>query len=303
MLKQIALSIPAIGRLFKQRNDLLVEKEKLRQAFQNLGTNHSNLLLEREMGWPHGGDGKNQTIDSGRNVTEGYFRGQGLEFGPLKGYVLDHPLFKEALELIRGRTLCTLEKIANLFLLITFYLPKIKDGNIIEFGSYRGGMAIFMAFLSKKLNRHYRLYALDTFTGMPESDASKDLHKKGDFADADLNEIQNYARSLNLDNLHLVPGLFEDTFSAIASLQAPFNLVHLDCDIYDSLKYSYNAVKHYMVPGGYLVFDDPLFGTCLGAFQAVEDEVIRKDGLSAEQVYPHLVYRYPPLVSKPAARD
>jgi hypothetical protein len=45
--------------------------------------------------------------------------------------------------------------------------------------------------------------------------------------------------------------------------------------------------------GGYIVFDDPLFGSCLGAFQAVEELLIRRDGHSAEQVYPHLLYRYP----------
>ena len=108
-------------------------------------------------------------------------------------------------------------------------------------------------------------------------------------------KLKTIADQLDLDNLEWVPGLFEETFSDIARIHAPFVLAHIDCDIYDSMKYSYNAVKHFMVPGGYIVFDDPLFGTCLGAFQAVEDEVIRKDGLSAEQVYPHLVYRYPPL--------
>jgi hypothetical protein len=41
------------------------------------------------------------------------------------------------------------------------------------------------------------------------------------------------------------------------------------------------------------VFDDPLVSSCLGAFEVIESLVIRRDGLYAEQVYPHLVYRTP----------
>ncbi|MGC8908947.1 MAG: hypothetical protein ACP5M0_16110 [Desulfomonilaceae bacterium] len=44
-----------------------------------------------------------------------------------------------------------------------------------------------------------------------------------------------------------------------------------------------------------MIFDDPLYGSCLGAFEAVEELVIRNDGLHAEQAFPHLVYRYSPL--------
>ena len=53
-----------------------------------------------------------------------------------------------------------------------------------------------MAFLSKKLNRPYKIIALDTFTGMPEADPSIDYHSQGDFSDVDLSEIKNYCRPI-----------------------------------------------------------------------------------------------------------
>lgn len=50
-----------------------------------------------------------------------------------------------------------------------------------------------------------------------------------------------------------------------------------------------------MSAGAHIVFDDPLHGSCLGAFDAVQELLIRELGLTAEQGYPHLVFRYPAL--------
>jgi hypothetical protein len=46
-----------------------------------------------------------------------------------------------------------------------------------------------------------------------------------------------------------------------------------------------------MVPGGYMVFDDATYSSCLGATEAVETLAIRRDGLNSEQIYPHFVFR------------
>jgi hypothetical protein len=46
-----------------------------------------------------------------------------------------------------------------------------------------------------------------------------------------------------------------------------------------------------MMPGGYIAFDDACFSSCLGATEAVEEFLIRRDGLHAEQIYPHFVFR------------
>jgi hypothetical protein len=46
--------------------------------------------------------------------------------------------------------------------------------------------------------------------------------------------------------------------------------------------------------GGYVILDDALHGSCLGALQAVEDWIVETN-VRAEQAYPHLVYRYPPI--------
>ncbi len=68
-------------------------------------------------------------------------------------------------------------------------------------------------------------------------------------------------------------------------------LAHIDCDILPSVRYSYEAVRPHMVEGGYLVFDDATMSSCIGATEAVEDLLIRRDGLNSEQIHPHFVFR------------
>ena len=179
----------------------------------------------------------------------------------------------------------------NLFLIMRFFLSRIPRGNIIEFGSYRGGNAIFMAFLAKHLYPGIQVYALDTFEGMPDTDKQVDAHSRGDFAGVDLPELQKYAGKLDLDNLHFIKGLFENTADAVLVNAAPISLAHIDCDIFSAVKYSYECVKEKMVPGGYFVFDDATVSSCIGATEVVEDLLIRRDGLNSEQIYPHYVFR------------
>ena len=68
-------------------------------------------------------------------------------------------------------------------------------------------------------------------------------------------------------------------------------LAHIDCDIYSAVAYSYDVVKPRMAAGGYIALDDACFSSCLGATEAVEELLIRRDGLHSEQIYPHFVFR------------
>jgi len=235
----------------------------------------------------------------GRNVLDGAFRSWGLEFGSLKELVFNDPLYQEAERLVQSRTLIPRPKLANLYLLIRCFIPRLQLANIIEFGSYRGGSVVFMGFVAKSLGMSLQVYGLDTFSGMPQADARIDLHGSGDFGDADIEEIREFVTRAELHNVHFVPGLFQDTAEELLNRVGPIALAHIDCDIESAVTYAYNVVKPFMVPGGYIVFDDPLQGSCMGALQAVENCVVRRDGLHAEQAYPHLIFRYPPLVSEP----
>jgi hypothetical protein len=108
-----------------------------------------------------GGDG----LRHGRSPRDGYVRGWGLEFGGLASAVLADPLYRECYDLAEGRTIQATACRMNLYLLVRYYLPRLGSGAIVEFGSYRGGSAIFLAALCQRLGLDIKVYGLDTFAG------------------------------------------------------------------------------------------------------------------------------------------
>jgi predicted O-methyltransferase YrrM len=230
-------------------------------------------------------------IRNGRNVGEGYLRGWGLQFGDLRSCVRRDPLYRAAYAAASDRTIMSEDNRLNIFLLLRFFLGGLPPGHIIEYGSYRGGSAIFMAHVAKKLHPGMKIYALDSYEGMPETDKQVDAHNAGDFADVDLDRLKARIKALQLDNLELVKGRFEDTHDQVMRSAGTIRLAHIDCDIASAVKFSYEGVKPHMVQGGYIVFDDATVSSCIGATEVVEDTIIRRDGMNSEQIWPHYVFR------------
>lgn len=229
---------------------------------------------------------------NGRSVIEGYLRSVGLQFGDLREMISKDRLYLDACGASAGRSIISEDNRMNLYLLIKYFLPRIPAGDIIEFGAYKGGNSIFMAYLARELGLESTVYSLDTFSGMPETDLTIDVHKKGDFDDVDYDELENHChRTLQLTNLKLIRGLFSDTAEKVVAESGDFSLVHIDCDIRSAVEESYESVKQHMVNGGYIVFDDALFSSCLGATEVVENTLIRRDNLNSEQIFPHFVFR------------
>lgn len=235
--------------------------------------------------------GVTNTNRNGRNVYEGYQRGWGLQFGGLKEKSLSDPLYLEAFSAAHDRTIMSEDNRMNIFLLLRFFLKNIPFGHIVEYGAYRGGSAIFMAYVVKRLYPGMKVYALDSFEGMPSTDKNVDAHNAGDFSDTDVVSLQARVNKLKLDNLVLVKGFFEDTNQRVMAEAGRISFAHIDCDIAPAVRYSYDGVKSFMVDGGYVVFDDATVSSCIGATEVVEDLLIRRDGLNSEQIWPHFVFR------------
>ncbi len=233
-------------------------------------------------------------VVQGRNVTAGCARGIGIYSDELHAILEKDPIYQHAYELAAPRTVVGMTRLKNIFLILKYGL-KETSGDIVELGSYRGGSALFMAQVARELGLTKTIYALDTFEGMPGSDNAIDLHQKNDFHEAHLRELKVLIRKHKLTNLVPLKGLFEKTVPKLLSKISSVALAHVDCDIYPSVHYSITALTPHMDPaGGYLILDDPLTASCIGAMQAVE-ELLPAQGYRAEQVYPHLVYRVPKL--------
>ena len=230
-------------------------------------------------------------VRQGRNAYEGYQRGWGLQFGGIREKILNDTLYKEAFSIAQDRTIMSEENRMNIFMILKFFLDKIPAGDIVEYGSYLGGSAIFMAYVVQKLYPGMKVFALDSFEGMPLTDKNVDAHNVGDFSDVDFEKLQRRINELKLDNLVLVKGFFENTNAQVMANASKVCLAHIDCDIASAVKYAYEGVKPHMINGGYIVFDDATVSSCIGATEVVEDLLIRRDGLNSEQIWPCFVFR------------
>jgi predicted O-methyltransferase YrrM len=232
-------------------------------------------------------------VDRGCCPYDGYQRGTSLAHGKLAEDVWNDPLFRKALANARThavRTMCTEARLMDLFLIIKFFLKDLPSQNIVEYGTFRGGSALFMATILKELYPDARVYALDTFEGMPEGHDGLDLPPPDDFADTNLNVIRFTAEQMGLDNVEFVKGLIQDTAGDVYARAGAFGLAHIDVVLYSAVVYAQDTAWDTMSPGGYIVYDDATEPTCPGATRAVE-EMITKRAISLEQVYPHMVLR------------
>ncbi len=232
-------------------------------------------------------------VHHGRDLGAGYARGWGLEFGKVyEERVRKDPLYREALgHATRRGTVVTPQKLANIFLIVKYGWSALR-GDVFEFGSYCGGSAAFIACVLRALSRSTKVYAFDTFEGLPETNPERDLHSAGDFNNADLRGFQEFIRSEGLED-YLVPvaGVFDRTLPSILASMPSMALVHIDCDIYEPIKYLLATCEPYYEPGGYIVLDDPMSSSCIGAFDAMAEVLLCEQRLLPEQVYPHFVFR------------
>ncbi len=233
------------------------------------------------------------TVSRGRNLYDGYRRGVGLQFTDLAQKIVRDPDYREARELAGTRTIVGELNLCNMFMIIKFYLPRLAPGHIVEFGSYMGGGAIFMAALARKFLPECRVFGFDTFAGMPQTDSRVDHHQAGSFSGVDLAELRHFVEESGLRNLEFVQGDFAETAAPTLRLIGAVSFCHIDCDIRSAIELAYDTTKPHMVAGGYWIFDDPMVADCLGAAEAMEDLLIRRDRLNSEQVYPHYVFRQP----------
>ncbi|MBX9742886.1 MAG: class I SAM-dependent methyltransferase [Chthoniobacterales bacterium] len=231
----------------------------------------------------------------GRNIFAGYARGGGLIFGKLFESLKADPIYQESRLLAGNESHISLDCLANIFLIMKYGVKNLS-GAIIEFGSYRGGTALFMANTARRLELPVMIYALDTFEGIPEEDERLDFYRKGALDNADLEQFLERKKKAKLDCLIPIKGTFQKTMPLLLPKIKTIALAHIDSLAYASTKYALTAIEPLMHPaGGYIIIDHATrVASSLGAFQAVE-EMTQKQRLHAEQTVPHFVYRMPKL--------
>lgn len=142
----------------------------------------------------------------------------------------------------------------------------VLPGDLAEVGVYKGGTAKLLA-LTTALHAKKTVHLFDTFAGMPPADGAVDCHHQGDLGDTSLEAVRRHLRDCN--NVRFYEGFFPDTAGAVENLR--FCLVHVDADIYNSVKDSCAFFYPRLEKGGIMVFDDYGFPSCPGARKAVDE--------------------------------
>jgi len=149
------------------------------------------------------------------------------------------------------------------------------EGDFAECGVYKGGTAYLISLILKDNSNHQKtLHLFDTFSGMPKSaNEDKSHHKEGDYQDTSVEAVKDFLSDYSFVEFH--PGLIPDTFESVTNKK--FAFVHIDVDIYQSIKDCCEFFYERMTKGGIMIIDDYGFqGYELAAKKAVDDFFIEK---------------------------
>jgi hypothetical protein len=151
-------------------------------------------------------------------------------------------------------------------------LDLMHKGLVLEFGVATG----------RTLNHFARLlpgktvYGFDGFQGLPEDWTSR--MRRGFFARDSLPAVR--------DNCQLVVGWFDQTLPKwIKANHQPVALLHVDCDLYSSTVTILNNLRHQIVSGTVIVFDEYINypGWQLDEFRAWQ-EYVKKHNIRYEYI-------------------
>ncbi|HWJ31688.1 MAG TPA: TylF/MycF/NovP-related O-methyltransferase [Gaiellaceae bacterium] len=162
-------------------------------------------------------------------------------------------------ELYRRERLARQEFFYNAFKALRF---NGIDGDYAEFGSW-GGMTFTLAYRESRRHGHQaRLWAFDSFQGLPESHEGKDEHpewRRGKMA-TNVEEFHAIcaANGVPRDAYEIVPGFYEDTLPQRLLSDPPVNiaLAYVDCDLYTSTKTVLEFLRPRLKHGMIVAFDD-----------------------------------------------
>lgn len=169
------------------------------------------------------------------------------------------------------------------------------EGDILEFGVYKGGGVIAMGLLLKSLGSKKTIYAFDSFSGFPGYHENDDLSifdkrpdifdddlvlkaklckdiaewrigaeitpgnisTSGDFSDASKQSLEQKIQKFGLENIVVVEGDFKDTVPKFfTDFTGKIFSANIDCDLYAGYKETLAATYDRCVIGSMIYLDE-----------------------------------------------
>ena len=191
--------------------------------------------------------------------------------------------FIEKYEAAREYTMCSVERLYDLYLSINFLDDAEIQGNIVEVGVWAGGALGLAALTSNSDKCKRKFVGFDTFSGHLEpSPAETDIWGNNqaarwkaetsngelEWAGVSLNDVAGnlVGRGLSISDFELVSGDVRETLPSWES-EEKIALARIDVDWYPETRVSLEQLWPRIVSGGILILDD--FGHYPGVRRAV----------------------------------
>jgi O-methyltransferase len=197
----------------------------------------------------------------------------------------------------KDRTMLSLRSYIGTLSLIGTSVDKdiLKNGAIVECGTWRGGMAAGLIEFCGK-NRSY--YFFDSFEGLPDAkeidgaaalewQSNKNPTNYFDNCSASIDVFMNTIdrTGVNYNNVNIIKGFFEDT---LPTFETPnISVLRLDGDWYESTMLCLEKFWDSVVPGGIILIDD--YYTWDGCARAIHNFLSKRQ--STETIETGLVGR------------
>ena len=195
----------------------------------------------------------------------------------------------------------------NTFLIFQkLFENKDKKGTYVECGVFKGGTLIPAISFAKDTDIDFNFIGVDTFKGFPnlkhhENDLPKkfvNLYSDGlitqdHFVKArertdifnDLSHLessyfnQNFDKLFKFCNTKKNVNLLKGTFSKVLhNFDKKIDILHIDCDLYESYKECLNLLYNKVIKGGCIIFDEYYSLKYPGAKIAVDEFLKNKSG-------------------------
>ena len=209
----------------------------------------------------------------------------------------------------------------NIFLIFQkLFENKDKKGNYVECGVFRGGTLIPAITFAKDNDIDFNFIGVDTFTGFPTTFQPNEndfpakfikVYEDGLISENHFNKAKERTNNFN-DIRHLQPGYFNKNFNYLFDfcnkydnvqlLKGQFkyilpnryyfskdnkiDILHLDCDLYESYLDCLNMLYKNVVSGGSIIFDEYYSHKYPGARIAVNEFFEDKKGYFEKYITP-----------------
>lgn len=141
------------------------------------------------------------------------------------------------------------------------------QGDVMECGVFRGGTALLEAKTLQGQSSGRGLHLFDSFQGMPETKEGIDRFRSSDFNTTSAESVGRLLAPYPYAHIHA--GFIPNTFAGLKINRIAW--AHVDVDIYQSVRDCIDYIYPRLVPGGYLIFDDYGFPSCVSARRAVDE--------------------------------